>query len=214
MKKYLSAIVLLTVSLTACVKDRVSSTGSSTQNNVSTSGDTLMYYWNCNVDSPAILTPTFGVTAGATFSYGGAYYDTAAPGTTINAIGADTILTASSAGLRLRNPASGPLILTLPTTGFKDVVLKFAEERTSKGAQTNVVSYTTDGTNYINTAIASQPYSYTVDTSYQLVSFDFSSDPAVNNNPNFKIMINFSNGSTNTSGNDRLDNITLYGKRN
>ena len=219
MKKYvlsLSLLALIAVLVASCLKDRLVKTTPPPP--VNTGSDTLIYYWNCDVDSSVILnSPTVDIVgAGANLFYGGASYDTVQPGGTVNAVGIYTVLTSSSAALRLRNPASGPFILTLPTTGYKNIVLKYAVQRTSKGSQTNTVSYTTDGVNYVNTAIANYA-TYSVDTvdtnptAFQLVSYDFSSDPAVNNNPNFKVQIVFSTGSTNTSGNDRYDNITVYG---
>jgi hypothetical protein len=211
MKNKVFAFLAALVILGACVKDRSISTGVVVVPPVVTTGDTLICYYNCNVDTLVITkTPTFGFT-GDSISYVGSYYDTVQPGTTLNAYGADTVLNASSAALRLRNPASD-VVFSLPTTGFKNIVLKYAIERTTKGAQTNTVTYTTDGMNYVNTAIAAVA-TYQVDstTGWQLISLDFSSDAACNNNPNFKVMITFSNGSANTSGNDRFDNITLWG---
>jgi predicted RNase H-related nuclease YkuK (DUF458 family) len=95
-------------------------------------------------------------------------------------------------------------------------MLKYAEERTHNGSQTNTVTYTVDGTTWINTAIAATA-TYNVDSTdsitnaFQLESFDFSSDVNVNNNPNFKVQINFSNGNVNPTGNDRFDNVTVWG---
>jgi len=216
MKKYISSIILLAVIVSlmaSCIKDRVTSAGNAPPP-VNTGSDTLIHYWNCNEDTLVILgTPTSSIVAGASLSYGGVRYDTVQPGTNINAVGADTILSAGSAALRLRNP-SGPFILSLPTTGYKNIVLKYAEEASSKGAKTNTVSYTVDGTNYINTALVAAlgaSASYAVDTTYKLVSLDFSSDPNVNNNPNFRVQITFSNATGTTTGNDRFDNITVYG---
>ena len=217
MKKYLLSIMLLTlcvVIVASCVKDRVTSAGNVITPPVNTGNDTLIYLWDFNSDSATAFTPTMSIVSGASLSYAGTSYDTVQPGTTLNAVGADTVLSAGSASLRLRNPA-GVFILTMPTTGYKNIVLKYAVDRTSKGSQQNVVTYTVDGVNWINTAIAAYA-TYTVDSidtynGFQLISLDFSSDTAVNNNPKFQVQINFANGNTNTSGNDRFDNITLYG---
>ena len=217
MKKYFLSFTLLAaiiILISSCVKDRVTSAGSPPPPPVNTGSDTLIHYWNCNEDTLVILgTPTSSIVAGASLSYGGTRYDTVQAGTTINAVGADTVLSAGAAALRLRNP-SGPFILTLPTTGYKNIVLKYAEEGTTKGAKTNTVSYTVDGTNYINTALVASlgtSASYAVDTVFKLISLDFSSDSSVNNNPNFKVQITFSNATGTTTGNDRFDNITVYG---
>ena len=186
--------------------------------NTQSKAQSLLHYWSFNVDSTVVLTETSSMVSGGSLSYTGAYFDTVQSGTILNGVGADgTSLNSASAALRLRNPAgSGSFTLTLPTTGYKNIVLKYAEERTRQGAQTNTVTYTIDGTTWINTAIAANA-TYNVDSTdtvsnaFQLQTFDFSSDASVNNNPNFKVRITFSNGNTNTSGNDRFDNITVYG---
>ena len=211
MKNRVFALLAAVTILGACVKDRSISTGVVVVPPVVTTGDTLICYFNCNVDTLTILKmPTLGF-SGDSITFVGARFDTVQPGTTLNAYGADTVLTATSAALRLRNPSTDA-VFTLPTTGFKNIVLKYAVERTSKGAQTNTVSYTTDGVNFVNTAIAAiSTYQVDSTTGWQLISLDFSSDAACNDNAKFAVKINFSNGSANTSGNDRFDNITLWG---
>jgi len=216
MKKYILLSILTAMTIAACVKDRSTSP---TTNNVSTSGDTLMYYWNFNTDTAHVRIPTHSVSSAAFLFYGGAYYDTVHPGSTLNGVGSDTIPSTANAAFRLRNPA-GPFILYLPTTGYDSIVLKYAVTRTGKGSATNTVTYTTDGVNYINTVIASQTPTYTVntnagDSAFSVISFDFSSDPAVNNNAKFAVQINFTttNPAVDTSGNDRFDNVTVYGKK-
>ena len=154
--------------------------------------------------------PSYFRFAGDSMSYGGTRFDTVQPGTTLNAYGSDTVLTATSAALRLRQ-TYGAFKMNLPTTGYKNIVLKYAIEKSSaSGAGTNTISYSVDGVNYINTAIAASSV-YSVDTVWTLMSFDFSADTMVNNNPNFKVQINFSNAGSTTKGNDRFDNITLWG---
>ena len=185
---------------------------------IKSNAQVLIAYWNFNVDSTTVLTPTVALISGTSLAYAGAYYDTVQPGTTLNGVGADGVsLDTSSAALRLRNPAEGPFTLTLPTTGYKNIVLTYAEERTNKGSQQNTVTYSINGgTTWINTAIASNA-TYTVDSTdsstnaFQLESFNFSSDTNVNNNPNFKVQITYAIGDSNSSGNDRFDNITLRG---
>lgn len=200
--------------ISSCIKDRTINTY--TPPPVNTGGDSIIHYWNFNgVDSPGMFTPTYTRGGGAMLAY--SYRnDTVNPGTALNGWGTDTILNVTTGGaLRLRNPAV-PFYLSLPTTGYKNVVLKYAEIRTSKGSAINWVSYTVDGSHYITTAISSNNQinidSIDGTNQYELVSLDFSSDTLVNNNPNFKVKIVFSDtAATNTSGNDRFDNISLYG---
>jgi len=213
--------------VSSCVKDRVANPNSGSSGGggtvtppVSTSGDTIMYYWNFNnVDSANMLFANQSVNSGYSLVYEGAYYDSVQMGSGVNGVGADSIVTAGDAALRLRNPATGPFIMSLPTTGDKNIVLKYAEARTGKGSQTNYISYSVDGSTFITTAISAYT-TVAIDSvdgtnKYQLVSFNFSTDSAVNNNPNFKVKILFSDSSklVNTSGNDRFDNITLYGAK-
>jgi hypothetical protein len=211
--KFLAAAALL-IFISSCVKDRVTSTGTNVIPPVVVSGDTLIYYNNGNLDTPYVLfTPTSALMSGDSLAYAGAYVDTVQPGTSLNAQGTDTILTSVSSAIRLRNPA-GTFTLTLPTTGYKNIVLKYAVQASSKGSKTNTVTYTTDGVNYVNTALSAtfgDPANYSVDTSWKVIALDFTSDPAVNNNSKFKIRIDFSNAASTTTGNDRIDNITLWG---
>ncbi len=214
MKTRLIAIAAISIFISSCVKDRITSTGTHVIPPVVTSGDTLICYYNCNVDTPDVLNyPTSELLSGNLLEYAGAYADTVQPGTTINAQGADTVLSTFSSALRLRNP-SGTFTLSLPTTGYKNIVLKFAVQASSKGSKTNTITYTTDGTTYTNAALVTafgDPSSYTVDTAWKMISLDFTADAAVNNNPHFKVKIDFSNATSTTTGNDRFDNITLWG---
>ncbi len=219
MKKHFLSITLLTLCVViaaSCVKDRSITSSTVVPPPVNTGSDTLIYYWNFNTDTLHYLIPNVALVTGSSLTYSGAYSDTAQPGTTLNAVGVDTVLNLVDGSLRLRNPAgTGTFVMSLPTTGYKNIVLKYAVERTSKGSQQNSIAYTTDGSTWITTAISAYD-SYTIDSTsttngFQLETLDFSSDSAVNNNANFAVQVSFSNGNTNTSGNDRYDNITLYG---
>ncbi len=168
----------------------------------------LLHYWDFNANdviANAVL-PTSSI-GGASLLYGGAYWDTVQAGSTLNIQNGD----AAGNALRLRNPATGPFTMTIPTTGYNNVVLKYAVMRTSSGAASNTLTYSIDGTNFDSTGITQATYS--VGTAFQLVTYDFSAISGVSNNPNFKVQINFGNGNTNTSGNDRYDNISVTGKK-
>ncbi|WP_199117075.1 hypothetical protein [Pedobacter sp. ASV28] len=166
----------------------------------------MVHYWdfNNNASFNALITPTL-TKGGAALAYT-AVWDEYSPGTTINA------RNGSIAGyaLRLRNPA-GTFTLTVPTTGYRNIKLTLAVQRSSSGAAKNTITYTLDGTNYISTGIANNVYTPATDPDYGLVTYDFSSITGINNNPNFKIKIDFSEGSTGTSGNNRFDNIAIEG---
>jgi len=204
MKKNLLFIAIILVTLASCVKDR---TAPAVGPVVTPTGDTLMYYWNFNNADSTIHTPDFSKTgANAYFSYVAAYIDYTS-GSSINLIGpiADT-----GSCLRLRNPSQS-LTFHMPTTGYDSLVMSMAVEASSSGASIDDVYYTVDGTNYINTGLATPAYNVT--TSFTQVTIDFSSIPATGNNPNFAVKLVPANNSagTATSGNDRFDNVTLSG---
>ena len=114
--------------------------------------------------------------------------------------------------LRARNPSNTRyLLIKAPTTGFTDVKVKYATARTNKGAQSQKVSYTTDGSTWIlRQDPVTPPFPETVP--FALDSLNFSDDINVNNNPLFAVKIEFyGSQATGTSGNDRFDNITVSG---
>ena len=119
--------------------------------------------------------------------------------------------------IRARNPSSVNLFKWyMPTTGFKDIVLRYTTEASSIGSgQLNQnFRYSVDGTNFITTGLLATSFTNTAASvaNFVLVTVDLSAISGVSNNPNFVFQINFSGGGSNgTSGNDRFDNITLEG---
>ena len=213
MKKNLLFITLILITAASCVKDRnppAAGTGGGTQN--LPSGDTLMYYWNFNNQDSSARTADYSV-PGLTgmYNYSASYIDFTG-GSNLNLING----TDSGQCLRVRNP-SQDLIFSMPTTGYDSVVLTYAEEAssTTSGSTINTITYTTDGVNYISTALTNNGGSNqaSIGIVFGLYTFNFSSDPNVNNNPKFAVKITFSNNNTGTSGNDRFDNISLSGVR-
>jgi hypothetical protein len=114
---------------------------------------------------------------------------------------------ASGTHLRFNNPIFGALIFSLPTTGYKNIEVKYASVRSGSGAYLQFVHYTTDGTNY-TLYDTMRP---NTSTGQQIFTVDLKSVPAVNNNPNFKIKITFGQGGGGTAGNNRFDNFTVDG---
>lgn len=168
----------------------------------------IVHYWNFNNNSSftTLITPTRTLTAAPGSLAYTAVWDEVAPGTALNARNND----AAGSALRLRNPA-GVFTLNLPTNGYRNLRLSYSVQRTSAGAQTNTVSYSLDGTNFITTGITGNVYNPALEPEYSVVTIDFSNILAAANNPNFKVRIEFSNGNTNTTGNNRYDNIVLEG---
>ena len=189
----------------SCVKDRIPPVVGPV---VIPTSDTLMYYWSFNNADSANRAPDFAVPGHtATYKYYANYIDFTG-GSGLNLIGA----TDTGECLRVRNP-SDSLIFQLPTTGYDSIVLCYAAEAssTTSGCTLNTITYTTDGTHYVSTALPNNQY--TLGTTFALQTFNFSSDPNVNNNPKFAVKIQFSNNNTGTSGNDRFDNLSLLGVR-
>jgi len=205
MKRNLLFIVLIIIGAASCVKDRIPPVAGPV---VIPTGDTLMYYWSFNGADSSHRSPDFAVPGHtATFNYYASYIDFTG-GSGLNLVGT----TDTGECLRVRNP-SDSLVFMMPTTGYDSIVLSFAVEAssTTSGCTLNTISYTTDGTHYVSTALTSNQYN--VGITFGLQTFNFSSDPAVANNPKFAVKIQFSNNNTGTSGNDRFDNITLLGVR-
>jgi hypothetical protein len=179
---------------------------------ISAQSQTLVHYWNFNdaTNQTTLLTP-YTLLSGTSITHiqGGISAIDVAGGTgqnfsvqNLNARFGD----ASGNHLRFNDPIGGALVFALPTTGYKDIVVKYATRRSGSGAGYQIVSYTTDGTNYtiLDTI---QPNN----GDPTLITLDFTSKTAVNNNPNFKIKYTFEMGFGGTVGNNRFDNYTTEG---
>ncbi|OYU80355.1 MAG: hypothetical protein CFE23_09830 [Flavobacterium sp. BFFFF1] len=206
---YCSLIIALSL-ITACTSDR-----DIAEPTVITNPEAvLVHYWNFNALPSGTLMealPDMSLLPGqASISYEGdgtGYMDDFAPGYTTNARNSDI----DGAGLRARNPSDTRyLLISVPTTGFKKAVVKFATARSGSGATQQSYTYTTDGVNFTATNLETNSYSAPEDPVNDLVTLDFSGISETDNNPNFKIKIAF--GGTNASGatgNNRFDNLTL-----
>lgn len=178
------------------------------------SAQTLVHYWNFNNNSSvaAITTPTLSllngsITVVSTGTSGSDTYIDYAGGTgqnfnvdNLNARNGDP----AGTHLRYNNPINGNIQFHLPTTGYNNVVVKFATRRSGSGAGTQNWSYSTDGTTFI-------PYQ-TVnpqDANPQLITLDFSAVAGASNNPNFKLKVEFAATGGGSGGNNRFDNFTL-----
>lgn len=171
----------------------------------------LVHYWNFNDNTnlTTLLTPSISQVSGASITHipGGISAIDVAGGTgqnfnvmNHNARNGDV----SGTHLRFNDPIGGELEFALPTTGYEEVVVKFASRRSGSGAGTQTWSYSTDGTNFTFFATIN-PFN----GDPALETLDFTSITTVNNNPNFKLRVSFSQGSGGTVGNNRFDNFTL-----
>lgn len=176
-------------------------------------GQSLIHYWNFNNNTSVatITTPTTTNVSGASLNtiISGISAIDAAGGTgqnfnllNLNAQNAD----ASGTHLRFNDPIGSALVFTLPTTGYENAIVKFATRRSAQGAGTQVWSYSTDGTNY---TFFSNVTPNNGDPA--LATLDFSSLPATDNNPNFKLKVEFQQAPGGTGGNNRFDNFTVQG---
>ena len=182
----------------------------------------LIYYWNFNLDLAEVteVPPNYSssntLVAKITYPGIGGIMDIDSDGYVTNARNNDP----AENLLKVRNPSNTKnLVLDLPTKGYNKIVLQFATARSNNGANIQNYTYTIDGTNYTNTGLIKTAHNPKADLTpplpdVDLVTLDFSSIPAVNNNPNFKVKIEFAgDAATGTTGNNRFDNITLEGNK-
>lgn len=179
-------------------------------------GQTQIHYWNFNALPGGTLTsvnPDVSlIPSGTTITYpgtGAGYLDNVSPGSALNTQNGD----AAGLGLRPRNPSNTrSLLIASPTTGFENIIIKFATARTTQGATAQNYSYTINGTDFITTGLATTTYSPQVEPTYEIVTLNFSGIAGVENNPNFALRINFGGATASgSSGNNRFDNITVTG---
>lgn len=174
---------------------------------------TLLHYWNFNnptsaqtISTPNVslvgtstLTNTLGASTAFDFANGvNQDFDL----NNFNARNSDV----AGNHLRFNNPIGGSLVFSLPTTGYENTVVKFTTRRSGSGAGTQTWSYTTDGTTYTTFGTISPP-----DGPPTLQTLDFSSIAASDNNANFKLKVEFSQGTGGLVGNNRFDNFTAEG---
>jgi hypothetical protein len=95
---------------------------------------------------------------------------------------------------------------SLSTVGYTGVFVSFATQGTGTGFNSNQFQYTTDGVNFVD---FDSPY--TPLSTYSVMVFDMGTITALNNNPNAAFRIIF-NGASSASGNNRIDNLAVYGK--
>lgn len=179
------------------------------------SGQTLIHYWNFNNNASvaSITTPTSTLLSGSMSAVStGTNEDTDtfinfAGGTgqnfnisNLNARNDD----ASGTHLRYNLPINGNVQFNLPTTGYKDVVVKFTTRRSGQGAGTQTWSYSTDGTIFTTYQTVNPQ-----DANPQLITLDFSAVNGVANNPNFKLKVEFVATGGGVGGNNRFDNFTV-----
>lgn len=174
----------------------------------------LVHYWNFNNVSGTVtsIASDFSLVSGAQITYpgsGAGYMDDFDPGYPMNARNGDE----PGTGFRARNPSdTRSIVVALPTTGHKNILVQFATSRTGSGATTQTYSYTTDGMNYLSDGLSVTTHNPVQEPSSSLVTLDFTGIAGVDNNPLFKLKISFGGATASgTSGNNRFDNLTVEG---
>jgi Secretion system C-terminal sorting domain len=107
--------------------------------------------------------------------------------------------------------------LNIPSNGYQNITISYDIQRSSagNGALTNTFYYSTDGGSTWKNSVTNAGAD-TKDTIQTSPNWNFKTititDPAANNNSNLKFKILFTGGqNTGTSGNNRIDNITVEG---
>jgi hypothetical protein len=193
---------------------------------------TLIHYWNFNTFNAVYYTPNippidadFSVIdtskariyyeemAGVSDSfstYEDFYPTVATDSDNVNLQMGDT----AGNALRVRNPVDSMyLVFYIPTTNFKNIVLKYASQSssTSHGPLHQDFSYSLDsGATWISSGSGLSEFSDSAWLYFHLTSVTFN-DTAANNNPKLVFRITFSGNTTGTSGNNRFDNVTVQG---
>ena len=96
--------------------------------------------------------------------------------------------------------------LTIPATGYENLVLSYVARRTTTGFNAHEIQSSLDGSTFETfTTIGDIPSDWNVSG---VKTVDFASLVGANNNPNFKVRIVFSGASAPT-GNNRIDNVKV-----
>ncbi|MEX0680107.1 MAG: T9SS type A sorting domain-containing protein [Balneolales bacterium] len=111
--------------------------------------------------------------------------------------------------MRMRNP-TGDFTLRLPTTGYDEVIFRYAVKRSPSGAMGQRINWSADGSVFVTDGL---DYSTVqVGEKYVLHVLDFSDMEEVNDNPEFTIRIlatGEGSETDNPDGNQRFNHITL-----
>ncbi|TVR82524.1 MAG: hypothetical protein EA409_04730 [Saprospirales bacterium] len=116
----------------------------------------------------------------------------------------------AGAALRVRNRSEGrALIIEIPTTGAKNISLVFDVYRSGQGMLINHFEYSIDGTNFQNVDL--YPVSVDIPEEYATQTIDLTGVEGANDNPNFAIRITYEGNTDQGNGNNRYDNIAVFG---
>ncbi|MCC6413348.1 MAG: alkaline phosphatase, partial [Saprospiraceae bacterium] len=174
---------------------------------------TLVHYWNFNNSASEAeqLSTSFSLVNGSTIQHeqGGISLIQI----TSNTAQGFEVLNAnarfgdpSGTHLRFNDPIGGALRFNLPTTGYQQVIVKYATRRSGSGAGLQIIEYSTDGVTF-DSLTSIEP----ANGDPTLQTIDFSGVPGVSDNADFAVRIRFAQGLGGLVGNNRFDNFTLEG---
>jgi hypothetical protein len=156
-----------------------------------------IHVWNfANTSTPLVVSSTVG---------GGVMTVTPAS----NAEGRPAEQGFSTSHLRINNPLGVTVQWAMPTTNYSSIKLDFLTRRDRRGAGSQTLSYTLDGTTWKQFAT----YSVFNDNP-QAKHFDFSKIPGADYNPRFALRLQFSRADGDTAGSNRFDQVVLTGMAN
>jgi hypothetical protein len=159
-----------------------------------------IHSWNFEAES-AFLTPSFSLVPGAVLT---AAVEAGSDAEVVRHPNAAQGF--EGAHLRVNNPLGATITLNLPTTGFESITLDFLTRRSGQGAGTQALSYTLNGSDWVEWD------SYEIlDAAPQPKSFDFTTVAGAKDNPDFALRIAFEQGLGGIAGNNRFDDVTLRG---
>lgn len=167
--------------------------------------DVLIHYWNFNVPATQ-LAASHSLVPGAAIAVDPGPLTVVQSGTGQdfsgeNARHDDPV----GAHLRINDPLGAAVTFALPTVGYENIVMRYETRRSAQGAGAQSVSYSLDGSSF-------EPLqTISVLETPVLHTFDFSAIPGADDNPAFKVRIEFSQAGGGISGNNRWDNVTLEG---
>jgi hypothetical protein len=175
--------------------------------------DQIVHYWHFNnlpsgnLDN---LPADSSVIGGTLISYSGTgagYMDrtNATDGSEINAQYGQPL----GQALRVRNPSdTRTLVFTTPSTGFKNLKISYAAQRTNNGAQLQRVSYSiNNGGDWI---LIKDDVS--IEEAFELKSFDLTDSAGTSDNASLLFKIEFlGSNAPSSSGNNRFDNFLITG---
>jgi hypothetical protein len=128
-------------------------------------------------------------------------------GTAVNAGSGFSTSTSGASALAIANSSanSKSIAVTFSTVGYAGISFSYATQRTTTGFNTQALSYSVDGGgNFVSVVTPA----FTPPASYGSRSVDLSAITALNDVTNVILLITL-NGATNSSGNNRFDNIQL-----